>query len=108
MQTGSPQAGWHAMLATPTSPPATAGRGKLGACCCYGAAASLRLDTHCSIPMHRVWRRPPTAVSDPTRPCSTLGSIAHALGRDSMYAVDTGFCNEEVPLNEHGAYLERI
>ena len=34
--------------------------------------------------------------------CSTLGSIAHALGRDSMYAADTGFCNEEVPLNEHG------
>ncbi|PRW33070.1 Amino acid permease 2 [Chlorella sorokiniana] len=37
--------------------------------------------------------------------CSTLGSLAHALGRDSMYAVDTGFCNEEVPLNEHGYYV---
>ncbi|PRW32837.1 Amino acid permease 2 [Chlorella sorokiniana] len=38
------------------------------------------------------------------RRASTLGSLAHALGRDSMYAADTGFCNEEVPLNEHGFY----
>lgn len=36
-------------------------------------------------------------------PCSVLSQISRALGSDAMYCADTGLCNEQVPLNEHGA-----